>query len=212
TFKIIAENANESAKAFEVKDIGQTGMQLSRKDGGHSLQVDQNITGKIHWHSQELIIDGVVKWVKAQKLGVQFTVSAKRISDFLSLENIVDAIRPLHQVDLDVETPSNLKYWLHADGPVEVFVWRHNHGELSKLQVIYLENFVEWNDGIGIKSGKILAQRDLETPLVLEDEFVFQIDDEVDKTRVELAKNLIENIPVDYLTLETLEFLKLKLG
>ncbi len=129
-------------------------------------------------------------------MGIEFSKNLqKKIIEFLSLKNFVSVLRPLHDTHFDVDTPSNLKYWLRADGPFEVFIWQHGNGEFSKLQVIVMENFIEWNDGTGVKTGRVVSKRDVDTPLITEDEFLFSIDDTLDLQKVNLASEVLSLIP-----------------
>lgn len=202
-------------QVFEVKDITYTGMQLCRKDGGHSHIPGDIIGGTLHWRGQELDIKGKVMWAKGARLGVAFDKDGgfpQSVEKFLCVENIIAGMRALHKIDLDLEIPANLKYWLRSDGPVELFVWCHNDGELSRFQVIVRENFLEWEDGKGVKTGRVLTQRDLDTPLSPEDEFVFTMDHSSCPYKVELASSVIEAIPEELLTSEAQHFLLRKLG
>ncbi len=210
TFKI-----NNDEKTFEVKDISYSGMQLSLKDGGHEYKVGEEVEGMVHWRSATLKTTGKVQWVSGQRLGIEFDSESsfeEEMKKFLSIDNIVAGMRPVHQTGLDLEIPANLKYWLRADGPVEVFVWCHKDCEHSRFQILLLENFVEWEDGKGIKTGKVVTKRDLDTPLISEDEFIFQIDEGVDMEKIKFALSIIDALPDGYLPKETRDFLKVKMG
>lgn len=99
-------------------------------------------------------------------------------------------MRPIHNSGLEMEMPSNLKYWLRADGPAEIFVWHHNDGEVSRFQVILLDRFLEWEDGKGLKTGEVMGKKDLDTPLVQEDEFLFRFNDQIDEDILSFARAL----------------------
>lgn len=200
---------------FEIKDISFTGMQLSLKDGGHSFTSGSDISGTLHWHKASLEATGRVKWVSGKRVGVEFVVDdnfEKKIQQFLSIENMMDSLRPIHEFSAGVEVPANLKYWLRADGPFEVFVWRHNDGELSRFQFLMMERFVEWQDGIGVKTGRIISKRDLDTPLITEDELVFSVDESVNNEAIEFAQDILSNIGPEFIPQEANDFLKLKLN
>ena len=127
-----------------------------------------------------------------------YTYDLKKFIEFLSIDNIVQGMRPLHKGEL-VDIPSNLQYWLRADGPVEFFIWQHNDHELSRFQIILFENFVEWEDGVGIKTGKLYTKKDVDTPLSSEDEFTFQIDEMVDSFKIDFALQVSSKIPESYI-------------
>src|SRR5690606_15700104 len=126
--------------------------------------------------------------------------------------NLVTCLRPVHALNHGPELPTGLKYWLQADGPVEIFVWRYNDGEISRFQFILLDAFVEWEDGKGIKTGKVLTKRDLDTPLICEDEFLVQMDPGVSSTHLDFARRIVAPISQELLPNDAREFLLLKLG
>ena len=204
-----------SAQAFEVVDISYTGMQLGLKDGGHAYVEGQDLNGEIHWKGSNLSISGKVKWVSGKRLGVKFANDANLISNiksFLSVDNIVKSMRPVHGHDMDMDVPSNLKFWVRADGPFEIFVWRHNDGEISHFQIIMMENYVEWYDGKGLKTGRVISKRDLDTPLICEDEIMFQVDEGVDEHKIAMACDIVEALGDSHLPEGARSFLTLKLS
>lgn len=206
---------NTDGKVFEVRDISFSGMQLSLKDGGHCYKEQDRLRGILHWKGAELSITGKVQWVKGARLGVEFDSNdtfIHSIKNFLSIDNIVSRMRPVHDSAIEVEMPENLKYWLRSDGPFEVFVWCHNDGEISKFQIILMDQYIEWADGKGVDSGRILTKRDLETPLFSEDEFLFESDINCDEKKIDLASKVVENLPEEYLTSELVSFMLVKLS
>lgn len=200
---------------FEIKDISNSGMQLALRNGEHKLKEGETISGMIHWQSRELGISGNVKWTTPMRLGVEFSTQASsrdEVNDFLMLDKIAGALKPVHLVDYGEELPPKLKYWLRADGPVEIFVWQHNDGELSRFQIIIMENSVEWEDGKGIRTSRVISKRDMDSPLITEDEFVFKIDEHIDDIKVAKAQKLVRNIDSKNLSEKGLEFIQMKLG
>jgi hypothetical protein len=113
----------------------------------------------------------------------------------------------LHKVNDGLEIPARLKYWLRSDGPVEIFIWQHGDGEIAKAQILFLETFVEWEDGHGVKTGRILSKRNVDSPLLTEDEWVFQIDMDIDPDKLDRVKNLVDHISDDLLPVEVRTFL-----
>ena len=214
-YLMFKDQNEESGHIYEVKDISFTGMQLSLKDGGHAHVPGGKISGIIQWKHAELEAIGKVKWVKGKRLGISFSKDRsfqEKIKSFLSMDKIIAGMQPLHSHPIEDELPINLKYWLRADGPFEIFVWSHSHAEMSKFQIIMLNKFVEWEDGLGIKTGEILKTRDVETPLFNEDEFLFQLQDGVEMEYLKASVDMVKNIPEKYLPAEAKEFLILKLG
>ncbi|MCK5882914.1 MAG: PilZ domain-containing protein [Bacteriovoracaceae bacterium] len=203
----------DESRVFEVSDISHTGMQIGLKDGECQIEVGRTMTGHIQWRSHRLEVEGKVVWARENRLGLSFDESlATPIKEYFSVENIVEGLRPVHDLQMGVEIPSNLKYWLRADGPMEVFIWKHSDGEFSRFQFILLDSFVEWEDGRGVKSGKVVTKRDVETPLFSEDEFVFQLDEGVDFSKINFAKDVIEKLSTNLLPEAVIHFLKVKLG
>ena len=74
-----------------------------------------------------------------------------------------------------------------------------------------MEHFIEWEEGLGVKSGKALTQRNLETPLSQENEFVFEIDEALNANKVDMAIGVVEKINGDILPNEAREFILYKL-
>ncbi len=213
-FRSVKDQERGESKVFEIKDISSTGMQIQVKTGKHDYHKSSTFVGHIFWVGKELEVHGKVKWVTPNRVGLEFDKGEKLsqdIQNFLSLDDAVQHLKPLHGQNYDLDLPSSLKYWLRADGPIELFVWTHNDGEFKKFQIIVYENFVEWEDIQGLKTGRLLSKRDVDTPLITEDEFVFSIDQSIDEQREELAIDFIEKIPEEFLPPQAIEFIKLKL-
>lgn len=209
-FCYLTFKSDDTSRVYEIKDISHTGMQLSLKEENHNFKEDHILKGHIHWLGKNLDISGVVKWHTPNRLGIEFAKKRdvlEKVQNFLQIDEIVKRMKPLHKVDDGLEIPARLKYWLRSDGPVEVFVWQHNDGEMAKCQVLFLETFVEWEDGHGLKTGRILSKRNVDSPLLTEDEWVFQIDLDVDAGKLDRVKALINQINEDLLPSEVKTFL-----
>mgnify|MGYP005696612515 CR=1 FL=1 len=214
TYLIFKAQDRPESRGFEVINISSTGMQLKRKDGGHTYKVGNDIYGNLHWKGAELEVKGSVRWVHGTDLGIEFDHSDEyqnEVQNFLSVKNIISGLRAVHQAEIGVEIPSSLKYWVRSDGPVDLFVWRHQDGELSKFQLIIFKDFVEWIDGQGVRTGKVMNKRFVETPLHLEDEFMFKMDKQISMRKLNFAEEIIDHIPESYLSKDCLNFLKLKI-
>jgi hypothetical protein len=206
---------SKSNRVFEIKDISFSGMQIALKSGDHELKVGDTLGGEIHWAKSQVSIVGKVVWANPQALGVEFPKTSKvldSLDQLLSVQNIVANLKPLHREEFGLELPANLKYWLRADGPIELFIWKHADGELARFQLILMENFVEWQDGKGVTSGRTKSKRSLETPLWSEDEFVFEFDQQIDINKIQFARSVIANIAEELLPKNVIDFLSLKLG
>lgn len=204
-----------SDQTFEVQDISFSGMQLAIKSGELTESENDVLNGIVHWNGQELEIQSKIKWKKGKRLGVEFsnkTSQRDNVNSFLSIDAFSNALKPLHSERLDLDLPTKLKYWLHSDGPAQIFIWQHSDGELSKFQIILMENFIEWTDGQGLMTGRVISKRGIETPLIDEDEFVFKIDPNLDSEKKNRFKEFVSKIDSNKLTKETVSFLSLKLG
>jgi hypothetical protein len=201
---------DDTSRVYEVKDISHTGMQLSLKEENHQFQEDHVLKGHIHWLGKNLDIAGTVKWHTQNRLGIEFIKKRdvlEKVQSFLEIEEMVKRLKPLHKLNEGLEIPARLKYWLRSDGPVEVFVWQHGDGEIAKYQILFMETFVEWEDGLGLKTGRILSKRNVDSPLLTEDEWVFQIDQDIDVSKLDRVKALINHINDDLLPSDVRTFL-----
>lgn len=214
-FREVKNSDRGNHLVFEVKDISLSGMQISIKDGDHHYENGDNISGTLQWRGASIDLKGKVQWVRQSSIGLSFDSSIsfeEKMRSFLSYDHIVSHIKPLHKGHLTLDLPNNLKFWLKADGVLEIFVWEHSSSGISRFQILFMEHFIEWEEGIGLRSGRIMTQRDLDTPLSLEDEFVFQIDDGVQLDKVELALGVVRKISEENLPIEARDFLIIKLG
>lgn len=200
---------------FEVKDISLSGMQLSFRDGTHHYTQGLSIVGNLQWRGSTVKVTGKIQWIREGAIGMSFDSSIsfeEKMRSFLSFDNIVSHIKPLHKNNLSMDLPNNLKYWLKADGVLEIFVWEHTSSGISRFQILMMEHFIEWEEGVGIRTGRIMTQRDLDTPLSLEDEFVFQIDEGAIQDKIDMALGVVRKINTDHLPIEARDFLVYKLG
>lgn len=214
-FCYLTFKSDDTSRVYEVKDISHTGMQISLKDENHVFAEESLLKGSIHWLGQNLDITGTVKWSTSNRLGVEFAKRREvqeKVHNFLDIKEMVKRLKPLHKVDGGLEIPPRLKYWFRSDGPVEVFIWQHGDGEIAKLQTLLLETFVEWEDGVALKTGRILSKRNVDSPLLTEDEWVFKLDQDVDGDKLIKVKELINLIPQDQLPSEVKTFLARQLS
>jgi hypothetical protein len=199
-----------TSRALEVKDISLSGMQLSLKDTENQFQEEGTLKGSIHWQGKSLDILGLVKWKTPGRMGVEFAKKRdvlERVNQFLQIEELVKHLKPLHKVEGGLEIPNKLKYWLRSDGPVDIYVWQHSDGELAKIQILFMEVFVEWEDGAGLKTGRIISKRNVDSPLINEDEWLFKIDSNIEPDKLDRVKNLVELISPDLLPAEAKTFI-----
>jgi hypothetical protein len=214
-FCYLTFKSDDTSRVYEIKDISHTGMQISVKENLHQFNEDAPLKGCIHWHGKSLDIAGTVKWTTANRLGVEFHKRREileKVQDFLQLEELVKRLKPLHKLNEGMELPARLKYWLCSDGPVEIFIWQHGDGEIAKFQVLFMEIFVEWEDGAGLKTGRILSKRNVDSPLLTEDEWVFQIDPNLSEEKLGKSKRLVNLISDELLPSEAKSFLSRQLS
>jgi hypothetical protein len=209
-FCYLTFKADNTDRVYEIKDISHTGMQLSLKDDAHEFSENEGLKGSIHWLGKKLEIQGTVKWLTNNRLGVEFMKKREildKVQSFLNLEDLVGRLKPLHKVNDGLDIPARLKFWLRSDGPVEIFVWQHGHGEIAKFQVLFMETFIEWEDGVGIKTGRTLSKRNVDSPLLNEDEWVFKIDQNLDDQKLSAVKELIQLVSPELLPNEAQTFI-----
>jgi hypothetical protein len=100
-----------------------------------------------------------------------------------------------------------VEFWLRSDGPVELFIWQHGDGEIAKIQILFMETFVEWEDGAGLKTGRTLSKRNVDSPLINEDEWIFKLDSGIDEEKLARVKDLVNLISDELLPSEMKTFL-----
>jgi len=208
TFRLQGEE-DRSLSTFSVKDISLTGVQLERNSGTKGLEVGSTLKGTLSWYGERCFISAEIKWVKEKRLGLHFEESKivrSKIESFLEISNFVRNLRPLHKDKYEIHKPQGLKYWLQADGPIELFVWTHTNGEIAKFQIILFKDFIEW-DIKGTQTGDVINKRNLETPLLSEEEFAFQLDPHRNESRIEKAKTFLSKLSTDHIDQITLDFL-----
>lgn len=214
-FSYLTFRVDGDDKSFEVKDISFSGMSIALKDGQADLKEGDELEGEIHWVKESVTISGKVRRVKQDSFAITFTGgrdSELKMKSFLSVENIAKCLRPIHEYKEQIEIPSNLICWLRSDGPFEIFVWNHTDNEISRMQVIMMDHYVEWNDGKGLKSGEILSIKNHDSPLVTEEEFEFVVDTVLDEEKLKFASRIVKNIDTQMLEDSVYDFLCRKLG
>ena len=200
--------------SFEVRDVSFGGMQIALKDGEHGQAVGDEITGLLMWAGQKLKIKGKIRWCDRRRIGILFDTTnglASEVKAFLSTDILASRMRPLHQGTFDFELPTDLKYWLKSDGPAEIFIWQHRDGELARFQFILMDKLIEWEDGVGIRTGKVLKATDSETPLSYEEEVDFDVDEKPCFDSLEMARSIIDKVSENILPKGAAEFLSLKM-
>lgn len=209
-FCYLTFKADDTSRVYEIKDISHTGMQLSIKHEESFFNLDSVVKGHVHWLGKNLDVSGLVKWQTPHRVGIEFQKKKEildKVKQFLQTEEIVKNLKPLHKVSDGLEIPSRLKYWLRSDGPVEIFVWQHADGEMSKYQVLFFDLFLEWEDGVGIKTGRTLSKRNVDSPLISEDEWVFKIDADQDPDKINRVKSLTSLVSSELMPSEVKSFL-----
>jgi hypothetical protein len=198
------------ATTFEVKDVSWSGMQLSLKNSEHIISRGQILHGMVHWQGEAQKISVEVKWFTQNRIGCEFIDKSHDIKKFFSYANFAHKLKPIHL--METELPPKLKIWLRSDGPAELFVWQNTDGSWQSFQIILMENFIEWVDGIGLRTGRVMSKRDVDTPLINEDEFVFNLDQGISSQVMTVMTQFVENIPDSLLKEEEVQFLLRKIS
>jgi hypothetical protein len=181
----------DSESSFQIINISYEGMKLGGP-GKIIYRKGQNIEGILSWFSSKCEVIGMIKWVKSDSLGVTFSEKCRdQVRKLLSLENVIRGMLPLHEINKSL--PANLKYWLRSDGPYELLVWGSGR-QLQSFQLILLDDFVEWINGIGIRTGKIIDRKSIDTPLFDQVEYTFNHDQSINLNTLRLGKLLLSKI------------------
>lgn len=206
-------------KVYEIIDITKDcivfNVVLDGEENQNLFKVNDKISGKIHWHGLEIILSGIVESIIDSRVEISFIHSQKSLislDEFLNIENLMKGLRPLHNSSFDIEHPPTLKYWLHGDGPLDLFFWVYENNEYSSFQMILLHDFIEWIDGKGLRTGQAQRKRIIETPLISEDEYRVLIDPVLNNQRIEkglIFLDLIKEHPkYPLIPLPAMEFLR----
>ena len=212
---LVFRQSESDNRSYEVKDISFSGMRISLKDGESGLKVGDKIEGEVHWIKNSINISAKVIRIEGDSIAVTFEggrESEKKLKEFLSVENIAKCLRSIHDYKAQIEIPHDLVCWLRADGPFEIFVWTHNDNEISRIQVIMMNHFVEWNDGKGLKSGEVVSVKNHDSPLITEEEFEFLIDHKLDEEKLKFTARIINGIDEEMIEASIYDFLCRKLG
>ena len=195
---------------FQVDGISPSGMGLQLKDGEHGKGPGDSIQGFIHWQGNELAVSAQVVWARGPRLGVSFQ-DQQSVANFLCCENIVQGLKALHLPPFDQQVPPQLKYWLKAASVLELLVWAHGNGEYQKIQILFADNFVEWRDGQGLQTGKLLGHEERDTPLFGQGEATIEMDQNIDPDKVLPLCRIIKEFPEDKIQSADKEFILMKL-
>lgn len=236
------ERCSNLDSIFEVNDVSFTHLYIALRGGRHTYLTGDKICGKLRWHGQEIYIEGKVKWSTDNSIyitilehleqleqinqhmrgliqDVNYPTSSNHatndLKSFLSVHNVALGLKAIHQLqqsELSLDLPRFLKYWLHAGCLLEIFIWQHSNNEFSRFQIIFLGNFLEWEDGIGIKTGRTISKREIETPLSEEDEVTLSIDNKWDPHKLELFREVVKSLTSKHIPLTAIEFLLIKLS
>ena len=211
SFEYLLFKLDFPAATLAVVDISPQGMQL-RKRGDLSFSVGQAVQGKLAWDGSFLSITGEISWANEEGCGVKFkldSVQEKQFKDFFAPKSVAAHLRLVKPNDEN--NLANLKCWLHAGKAAEILVWQHPGGQVAKIQVIYLGNLVEWEDGQGLRTGQITSVRPSDTPLQLQETLAVAVDKKCQDKKLQLAKELVQHLPSDLLPGEVQDFITLKL-
>ena len=63
------------------------------------------------------------------------------------------------------------------------------------MQLLILDKLIEWVDGEGLKTGMLVENRDIDSPLSPKEEILFDMDEQVDLESLQLAKDLLNELP-----------------
>lgn len=205
---------SEQFKTFQVVDISKTGMRIALKDGELPWSKGDEIKGVMRYPGSEMNLAGTIRWKKNLDLGIEFhknELDEEKMNEFFSFDRIIEGMRPIHALRIEPSPPPGLKYWLRADGPVDVYIWEHGSGGHAKFQIIFFDSYIEWEDGKGVNTGTKVREDFIDSPLSFNEEMLLDFDDAPDINKINKAIHLVEVIPKNYLPKEVTEFINLKL-
>jgi hypothetical protein len=205
-----SQDSRQGKKIFGVSDILGNVLHLRHNQGDtpqKTFEVGNKIKGEIHGngrgHNQIISVEGKVIWTVPEYFGIKIVGQKKDLKmhwdQFNSLENLVKSLRPLHKLyGSNQDFPKELIYWLRSDGPLEILVWSLDGVEIEKIQIIYQENYIEWDQLHHIQTG--IRQKNYHSqPTHLEldsqgiDHFV-DFDHEIHDEKLQLAQKLLSLI------------------
>lgn len=205
-------STHNNLHTFEVRDISLQGMHLGLKVGEHGLKDQDSIAGQLHWQQEKVEIKGHVAWSRPGELGVRFQLDDEdELKQLLCPSNLARGLRPLHSHPLKGEMLQGPTFWLQTDGPVEIFVYCDSGGTIARFCIVLMDRVMEYIDGKGLFSAKVLKKRDLETPLHHEDEYQLKFDNQLDVDLQQSAALLVQNMDSSLLPEDVFEFLTNKL-
>lgn len=199
----------QSAETFEIQDISESGMQISLKSGELSLGKNSQVTGNINWNGDTLQIEATVVWVKGMRAGLRFVNCS--LHEFLSLARFAQNMKDITAMDMDLSLPRDLSLWLRSDGPCELFVWIDNNHNYSEFQIVFMDRYVEWSDGEGVKTGRVISKRDLQTPLLSQDQYIFKTDSPTQRNTLQTAQQILQELIKQQKIYDCFEFISRQL-
>ena len=211
TFAYLLFKLEFPVATLAVADISAQGMQVQGRSD-LSFTVGQKVQGHLAWDGKKLLLTGEVTWVRQNCCGIRFNwhgPQAQEFQAFFAAAAVAEHLRPVRITD--EEGLANLKYWLHAGKAAEIFIWQHPTGQIARIQVIYLGDLVEWEDGAGISTGKIAGVQNTDTPLQPRETLAVEIDPKVDPAKLKAAGELVAHLKPALLPAEVQEFCQLKL-
>lgn len=212
---LFKDSSKNASHVYEVIDISLSGMQLHCKDSDYIKNYTEgdHLEGELRWKGKEIFIYGQVRWINSLNMGIEFDSLRTPLSErtsFFSIDNFICSLKHVPRDDIN-HYPRDLKYWLRSDGPLEVFVWEHRDREIQRFQIVYLDDFLEWEDGVGIRTGKIIGKKRIETPLTIEDEVTLNIDHSLRVGVFDISKRVLDSISEKLISPRISELMRIKL-
>lgn len=207
--------SQNSPAVFQVVNFSSTGMLVQLKNGDHSWIKDATTEGVLCWKGNKISVEGKVVWADEHNIGLQFH-RPPDLSSFLNPENILKGLKALHLPPFNENQPQQLRCWLQASLILDIFVWTQDDRHFQKFQTLFLEDFIEWKEEVGLATGKLSAEHrptDSDCPEDIRDwnRFSVNFDQEIDLKKISPICNLIEKIPPEKIQESTREFMLMKL-
>jgi len=200
TFKLLHHGEMVKAMTFEVNDVSIEGLALETKffDLQNFKQGDF-LHGVLNWAGERLDIKATVKWVQNGRLGIHFQptkILYERIKELTSLQLLTSKLKILHNEKHKISMPEGLFYWVQAEGPLEFFAWKTSEAAMvHRLQIIYWQNYLEWEKGEGWSSGVLKDRKHYGTAGIDTSECFVMFDSILDQKKLKTAKEIISLFP-----------------
>jgi hypothetical protein len=216
TFKLLHHGEMVKAMTFEVNDVSTEGLALETKFFDlQNFKVGDFLHGVLNWAGERLDIKATIKWVSHGRMGLQFRPDKslfERIKELSSLQMLTSKLKALHAPKYKLNLADDLFYWIQSEGPLEFFAWKKSESSpVHRLQIVYWQNYLEWEKGEGWSSGILKDRRHFGTAGIDTSECLVMFDSILDQKKLKTVKEIISLFPEEMFLKADYEFFLRKL-